>query len=120
MEGKKKRKKTTQKKTNRRKRKKNPITMSFLAFNVGLETSNNRKQFSPLAFQSENETCATTLRRTHSWRSFHYLMGAVIERNKGRWENARPDMIQKIRAPLRLGHRRFPANRGASSESRWC
>ncbi|GIX76319.1 hypothetical protein CEXT_499801 [Caerostris extrusa] len=52
--------------------------------------------------RSENETCATTLRRTHSWRSFHYLLGPVIERNKRRW--ARPDMIRKkIRARLRLG-----------------
>ncbi|GIX72495.1 hypothetical protein CDAR_230261 [Caerostris darwini] len=68
-----------------------------------------QKQFSPLAFQrSENEACATTLRRTHSWRSFHYLLGPVIERNKRR--RARRDMIQKIRA-----RRRLRTTRGAST-----
>ncbi|GIX72498.1 hypothetical protein CDAR_230271 [Caerostris darwini] len=43
-----------------------------------------QKQFSLVPFQrSENETRAATLRRTHSWRSFYYSLGPVIERNKG-------------------------------------
>ncbi|GIY64846.1 hypothetical protein CDAR_86001 [Caerostris darwini] len=68
----------------RQKEEKNPITMSFLAFSVGLDTSKTAEAIFPFPIQrSENETRAATLRRTHSWRSFYYLLGPVIERNKG-------------------------------------
>ncbi|GIY64848.1 hypothetical protein CDAR_86011 [Caerostris darwini] len=67
----------------------------------------------PATSAEANETFATTWRRTPSWKSFRYLLGAVIERNKRRW--ARPDMIQELRARLRLGRRRSPATQGASS-----
>ncbi|GIX76315.1 hypothetical protein CEXT_499781 [Caerostris extrusa] len=81
--------------------------MSFLAFNVGLETSSSSlKQFSPLAFQrSENETCHYL--KDAFLEIFPLFVGYVIERNKRRQESARPDMIRKIRARLRLGRRRF-------------
>ncbi|GIX76307.1 hypothetical protein CEXT_499751 [Caerostris extrusa] len=91
MEGKGKEKKNRKEREDEQKKEKKSITMSFPAFNVGPETSNSSRSNFHLSHSREvkNETRATILRRTYSWRSFHYLLGPVIERKT----YSRPDMI---------------------------